>query len=73
MELTFHGVTSKELWELMTTVKMRINRLESMMVSPVYVDEEKVEFEKELNIQRMWENRTMSAYIRMEREERFAQ
>lgn len=70
MELTFHGVTSAELWDLMIAIKIRIKRLEGMIESIVFTDEEKLEFLRELDIQRNWENRAMFGYLQAEREER---
>lgn len=70
MELTFHGVTSAELWDLIISIKLRIKRLEEMIESVVFVDEEKVEFMRELDNQRIWENRAMYGYLQAEREER---
>jgi hypothetical protein len=71
-QITFTDVTGTEVWDLLVLVKMRIGRLEGMIVSKdVYTQIEKVEFERELENQRGWEQQIMAQYMTIDKQERF--
>jgi hypothetical protein len=71
-QITFTDVTGTEVWDLLVLVKMRIGRLEGMIVSKdVYTQIEKVEFERELEVQRGWERQLMAQYMTIDKQERF--
>jgi hypothetical protein len=70
--ITF-DVTGTQVWDLLIVVKMRIRRLEDMLVSrDIYTELEKVEFERDLESMRMWEHEIMSRYMDIDKEERFS-
>jgi hypothetical protein len=71
-QITFTDVTGTEVWDLLVLVKMRIGRLEGMIVSKdVYTQIEKAEFERELENQRGWEQQLMAQYMTIDKQERF--
>jgi len=62
--ITFTDVTSDQVWDLLMAVKLRIKRLEEMVVSEVFNDKQKADFDKELDNQRHWETLIMNAYLK---------
>jgi hypothetical protein len=62
--ITFTDVTSDQVWDLLMAVKLRIRRLEEMVVSEVFNDKQKADFDKELDNQRHWETLIMNAYLK---------
>ena len=62
--ITFTDVTSDQVWDLLMAFKLRIKRLEEMVVSEVFNDKQKADFDKELDNQRHWETLIMNAYLK---------
>lgn len=62
--VTFSDVTADEVWDLLIAVKIRLRKLEEMVIATDIFNEKQItEFHRELEVQRIWENRLMRSYL----------